>query len=97
MLLPAAALAFFLLGLYALWLGVQRLRQPDPRRVALAPTESAALWLARVFQGEQQAQQWRKTFMQRDRLRRFGVLYLISGGVMTLAGLIQAAAWLALR
>ena len=97
MLLPAAALAFFLLGVYALWLGVQRLRPTDPRRVALAPTESAALWLARVFQGEQQAREWRKIFLQRDRLRRFGVLYLISGGVMTVAGLVQAAVWLQLR
>ncbi len=92
--LPAFAFAFLLLGVYALWLGWQRLRERDPRRVVLAPTESAALWLARVFQGEQQAAAWRRVFLHPGRLRRFGVFYLIAGGVMTAAGLVQAAVWL---
>ncbi len=92
-----AAILFLILGTHALWLGWRRWHARDPRLVVLSPSENAALWLARVFQGDEQAQARRRAYLRPARLRQFAVLYLVTGGVLLTAALVQAAASLAQR
>lgn len=91
------ALVFLAVGLYCLWLGWARLRAPNPRRAPLSLPERAALRLVRWTRDEASALKWQREQLQPARARRMGALYLLAGMAATLAGVLQALAWIEAR
>jgi hypothetical protein len=91
------AVVFLTIGAYCLWLGWQRLRATHPRRAPLSLPEQAALALVRLVQDEAGVAKWRREILHPARLRRFAAFYLLAGIVATVAGVVQALAWLDAR
>jgi hypothetical protein len=83
------AILSLLLGIYALWIGWLRLRDPSAGLLLLTVPEMAALVLVRAFRGAKQAIEKRRELLHPSRLRRTGYIYLSTGAVFVTLGLVQ--------
>ncbi len=91
------ALVFLAVGGYCLDARTARLRAPNPRRAPLSLPERAALRLVRWTRDEASALKWQREQLHPARARRMAALYLLAGTVATIAGVLQALAWIEAR